>query len=715
MTTRKREFPRLQSGVDNFDVLMRGGVPRGTVTVVTGPPGSGKTTLVQQLCFAEASEKSRVLSFNTLSEPTAKTLRYLNQFAFFDAKKLGKGVHFVDLGSVLRTRGPEDAAKVMMEHVVELKPTVVVIDSFKIFQEMATSDEQFRKFGYELAVNLMAWEATVFLLGEYGPGNYENNPLFSIVDGLWVLSQREAAGEHQRFLRVLKMRGTDHSREEHPFQITSEGIQVLAPRVALKREPTPTGPPERCKTGIAKLDEILGPGIPYGSSLLLSGVAGTGKTVLSLEFVYRGAQAGQKGIYFSFEETEERLRATAKGLGWDLDREIDRGMVEIVFIPQPDILVESNLFMIRQRIAQLGATRVVIDSVSVFLHKVENAQVSREKLFHLCSIVQNAGAVGFFATDIPYGANKVSRLGVEETVVDGIIILSSIEEGLERHRYLEVYKLRNTAHLKGRHNLVIGPEGISLFPRYGLALPTDEPPPPMRFEERIGSGVPGLDALMGEGLLRRSVTLLSGSSGVGKSTMAVQFVMAGAKAKERSLYVTLEEGPEQLMASADAIGVPLRAAVKKGLVEILYVSRERLRAGQFLSVLADRLEARQARRVVIDSVSHMMTGRLTIEEIRAVLYQLVVRFKTMDVTTLLTLESTSLFEGDNATEQNLSPVADNLLVMRYRDEELGLLPSLTIVKTRGSEHDRKTHALHIGKGGLRVGLQKDQLESRKGR
>jgi circadian clock protein KaiC len=195
-------------------------------------------------------------------------------------------------------------------------------------------------------------------------------------------------------------------------------------------------------------------------------VAGTGKTLLLLEFIYRGAQAGEKGILFSFEETEERLRATARALGWDLEEQIRRGMIEIVFIPQPSILVEKHLLMMRERVETMDARRIAVDSVSVFLHKVQDPQGCREKVFQLASVVQNAHAVGFFATDIPYGRNQISRFGVEETVVDGVILLSSPEEGRERTRYLEVYKLRNTAHLRGRHDMAIGPEGINVFPRY---------------------------------------------------------------------------------------------------------------------------------------------------------------------------------------------------------------------------------------------------------
>ncbi|MGH7293662.1 MAG: RAD55 family ATPase, partial [Polyangiaceae bacterium] len=316
---------------------------------------------------------------------------------------------------------------------------------------------------------LMAWECTSFLIGEYGQVEFETNPLFSIVDGLVTLTQEKVSGEHQRFFRVLKMRGTDHSRDDHPFVITVKGIEVFAPRVAIQRAATssPKGAePPRLKVGISKLDDLLGKGVPLGSSLLVGGVAGTGKTVLSLEFVYRGALAGERGIFFSFEETEDRLRATARGLGWDLDREIERGMVEIVFIPQPNIMVEKHLLMMQERVEATGARRVAIDSVSVFLHKVKDTQLAREKIFQLASVIQNNRAVGFFVTDIPYGSETISRLGVEETVVDGVILLTSTKEGAERQRYIEVYKLRNTDHLKGTHSLSIGSSGVTIYPRY---------------------------------------------------------------------------------------------------------------------------------------------------------------------------------------------------------------------------------------------------------
>jgi circadian clock protein KaiC len=709
--TKKTGIPRLETGVRNLDALFRGGLPKGSVVVVSGPPGSGKTILTQQLCFHNASAQSRVLFFSTLSEPTAKTLRYLQQFSFFDPKKLKQAIQFVDLGVMLRTKGLQAASALIMEHVKKVKPAIVVIDSFKVFDDLATSREELRKFDYELAVNLMAWETTALLLGEYSPADSATNPLFSIVDGLLMLSQRESLGENQRFFKVLKMRGTDHSRDEHPFRIGPEGVEVFAPRLAIRREPTPSGLQERCRTHVDKLDELLGPGIPWGSSLLISGVAGTGKTVLSLEFLYRGALAGEKGILFSFEETEERLRAAARGLGWDLDRQIEQGMVEIVFVPQPDIMVEADLLMMQERILALGAKRVVIDSVSVFLHKVKDPQLSREKVFQLCSIVQTAQAVGFFPTDIPYGSEQISRFGVEETVVDGVIILSSTAKGLERERFLEVYKLRNTAHLQGRHTIVIGQGGVRVFPRQGKDPQLEAPPPALEGTSRLGSGVPGLDALMGGGLLRRSATLVSGSAGVGKSVLGVQFLLEGARHQEPGLYLTLEEGPEQLLASAEGLGLPLRQRVDEGLVQILYVTRGHIRQGQFVSLLMDRLEQLKPGRVVLDAAMQLLTEHMSVDELRNVLHQLLVRFKRRDITTLVTLEVPSLYSSERVTEQGLSPIADNLLMLRYKELEGQLTSTLTIVKTRGSDHDRRIHSLTVSEGGMKVGAPQSREDS----
>lgn len=697
---KKSKIVRLSAGIRNFDSLLHGGFPKGSTIIVGGTPGAGKTTLVQQICFHHASPERRVLYFNTLSEPTAKTLRYMSQFAFFDRAKLTDSVHFVDLGVILRTEGVDEASRLVMTHLKRIKPSIVVIDSFKVFDDLTASKEELRKFGYELAINLMAWEATTFLLGEYGEDEIQNNPLFSIIDGLLMVSQRLESGEQQRFVRVVKMRGTDHSRDEHAFVINDEGVEVFAPRVTIRREDRgPAG--ERCKTMISKLDELLGDGIPRGSSVLVAGVAGTGKTMLSLEFVYRGAQLGEKGIFFSFEETVERLLASAVGLGWDLGREIDRGMIEIVFIPQPEIMVEEHLVMMGERIASLGAKRVVVDSLSVFLHKVRDAHVAREKTFQIASLVQNAHAVGFLATDIPYGADKISRFGVEETVVDGVLLLSATAEGLERHRYVEVYKLRNTAHLKGRHDLIIGEGGVAIFPRFAAA-PESERRPRLKEAPRMTTGVPGLDALVGGGLFPGSTTFVAGSAGAGKSTFGMQFILAGASAKQPGLFVSLEETETQLREMASSLELPIEQAIADDLVSIVHLARERVRPNQVLAMLTDHVKKLGTRRLVVDGASHLLRESVPATEQRDFIDALVSRLSELGVTVLLTFETRTLQPSGMVTDRGVSPIADNLVMLRYRESETGLRPTISVIKTRGSEHDFRTHDVAFGLHGLRI-------------
>ena len=697
----------ISTGVKNLDAMLAGGLIKGSSTAIAGPPGSGKTILAQEIAFRNATPESPVLYFSTLSEPGSKSLFYLTQFDYCDRKKIDESIHFVDLGILLRTKGLQKTLELIVERVKKSKPALVVVDSFKVFEDMAESREELRKFSYEIVVNLIARKCTVLFLGEYAPREIAGNPLFSIIDGLILMTQRELSGEPQRFIQIVKMRGLAHTRDEQIFEITREGIQVFTPRLSIKRGEKKRANDEkvlRCKTGIGKLDDLLGDGIPRGSSLLIAGVAGTGKTVLGLEFVYRGALAGEKGIIFSFEETEARLRDEARGLGWEFDALIKSGMIEIVYVPQPDIMVERDLFMMEEKIAASKAARVIVDSFSVFVRKLKDEHLVRDKVFQLVSIVQNAGAVAFLTTDIPYGSPIMSRFGVEETVADGVILLTSTEEGLERQRYLEVYKVRNTDHLKGRHTMTIETGGIKIFPRYRDQDLSKIKMPPARIARRLSCGVGGLDKLLGDGVMDGSMTLVSGSSGIGKTTLSLEFILAGALKGEPGIYVTMEEAPAELLANATSLGLPLKKAVDDGLVDIFYLPPTHIRSTQLLTLLTDKIKKNKTRRLVLDSTTHIVASGMSQDDVRELLYDMVVRFRALGVTSIFTLESDLMYSTDSSTDtyRGFAPMADNVIVLRYVPG-VKVTSSLMVVKTRGSANISTPHTFHIEHGGVHIG------------
>jgi circadian clock protein KaiC len=231
------KIERLKTGIKNLDALFggEGGLPKGSITVLAGSPGAGKTTLAQQICFFNATKTERALIFQTLSEPSAKTMKYMSQFRFFKPEKVSESVEFIDLGGILRSNGIASASSTMMEHIKRVKPSLVMIDSFKVFDDLTANREEFRKFTYEIAVQLMAWEITGFLLGEYSTKDMETSPLFSVVDGIITMKSSDGPNEAERFLKIIKMRGTNHGLHSQIYEINEDGIEVKKLRLKSNR------------------------------------------------------------------------------------------------------------------------------------------------------------------------------------------------------------------------------------------------------------------------------------------------------------------------------------------------------------------------------------------------------------------------------------------------------------------------------------------------
>src|SRR3954452_1042686 len=219
---------RLTTGDASLDAVLGGGLPAGSLIVVAGPPGSGKTILAQQLCFANATPERKAVYYTTWSEPHDKLVRHLEPFAFFDRDALGDRVEFVHLADLLNAPGGGlgQVADEILRRAFDSKPAVIVIDSSKALQDVGEQDG-FRRAIYDLASRVAYSNAVLLFVGEYTPAETREAPEFAVADGIVQLENESSGPIDRRWLRVLKLRGTDISSGQHSFRIGSGGFAVF--------------------------------------------------------------------------------------------------------------------------------------------------------------------------------------------------------------------------------------------------------------------------------------------------------------------------------------------------------------------------------------------------------------------------------------------------------------------------------------------------------
>ena len=560
----------LPTYVPNLDAVLGGGIPIYSLNIVAGSPGSGKTILVQQILFShiQRHQGAKALYLSTLSEPSMKVVRYMQYFQFFDAKAFGERVIYQDLGTFLIEHPLPEVADYIMALVTEYQAEILVIDSFKAINDLATHAGDFRRFCFDLSIRLASSRCTTFLVNECDSDAITQSTEFAIADGIFYLSISEQSGTPSRFLQVYKLRGRDSFMERFPFLISDEGIKVLSPALTLRRRETNLEIEEDTLiTGIEGLDNLLKGGIPLGRSLILSGVSGTGKTTFALQFLVEGAKRQEKGLLLSFEETRDRLYRSASGFGWDLASLEAQGFLRVIFVPQTDIRIEEQLELLIQEVEDFKPRRLVVDSLSVFLYRVQNPAIQREKTFQLATLMQRVGGVGILISDIPANdINRLSRFGVEETIADGTIVLSTKVIDQRRQRYLEVFKMRSADYVAGHHRMKITSAGIQVFFLQKHRL---EPSDPSLSGLKLV--FQPLQKLFQGDLPFNSTWLLRGESGLGKSTLAYQFLMAGLQNHASVLYVGTDIPTPQSLQTLEMFGLASQPYLDSGQLVMMDV------------------------------------------------------------------------------------------------------------------------------------------------
>src|SRR3954453_265094 len=257
---------RRLTGDPGLDIVTGGGLPAGSLVIVAGPPGSGKTILAQQICFANATDEHKALYYTTWSEPHEKMVRHLEQFEFFDTAALGERIEFLHLTELLgdAAGGFAAAAAEILRESLETRPAVIVVDSSKALHDVVAPDD-FRRAIYELASKVAYSNAVLILVGEYEMADTRSQPEFAVADGILQLDNEAHGPVDRRWLRILKMRGAEVAAGQHSFKISTRGFEVF-PRLEATLPRTVPTLDTRATFNLEKLDTSIGGGIPRGDS-----------------------------------------------------------------------------------------------------------------------------------------------------------------------------------------------------------------------------------------------------------------------------------------------------------------------------------------------------------------------------------------------------------------------------------------------------------------
>jgi circadian clock protein KaiC len=458
----------LKTGVAGFDQVIGGGIPEYSFNIISGTPGTGKTTLAHQIMFANASVDTPALYITVMGEPPIKMLRYQQQFSFFDAGKIGSSVHFVNLNEEAINEGLERVLERIIEHVERRSAALVVVDSFRSLARTAQGapDLDLAHFVERLSLRLTTWQATTFLIGEYAADELPEVPVASIADGIFILSQELFRNSMVRRLQVLKIRGLDPQPGLHTVRISAGGLEVF-PRMLtpVQTELKKHAKNEFVSTGVPGLDDLLGGGTLRGNVLMLAGPSGSGKTTVATQFIAEGVKRGEPGVIALFEETPPKYAQQAKGFGFDMQQAIDEGKVELVYLRPLDLSVDETLYAIQLAVDRVKARRVVIDSLTgleIALAPPFKEDV-RESLYRLLGALTGGGVSVMMTIEVTesYTELRFSPHAVSFMTHD-IVLQRYVEINGELQTVITVVKTRGRGHKRELRSYEITDRGLTL-------------------------------------------------------------------------------------------------------------------------------------------------------------------------------------------------------------------------------------------------------------
>jgi circadian clock protein KaiC len=474
----------------------------------------------------------------------------------------------------------------------------------------------------------------------------------------------------------------------------------------MSNEPTFTQV-EKLHTGIEGLDLIANGGLPRGRTTLVSGTAGSAKTVLATQFLVEGIrQAQEGGVFVTFEESPHDIRQNMISLGWDIPQWEAAGRwvfvdaspqvgEEAIVVGEYDL--GALLARIENAIHKVNAQRVALDSLGAIFSRLGEPGIVRNELFRIASALKKLGVTAVMTAERTHEYGDIARYGVEEFVADNVVILRNVLDDEKRRRTIEILKFRGTSHQKGEFPFTItSGQGLVVIPLSAIELKQRSS------DMRITSGIDELDKMCGGGFFRDSILLVSGATGTGKTLITTEFLSGGAQRGERCLLFAFEESREQLFRNAIGWGVDFEQMEKDGRLQVVCAYPETAGLEDHLIGMKTTIERFKPNRVAIDSLSALERVG-TIKSFREFIIGLTSFIKHQELAGLFTATTPTLTGGASVTESHISTLTDSIILLRYVEMSGEMRRGLTVLKMRGSMHDKDIREFTIDHQGMHIG------------
>lgn len=463
---------------------------------------------------------------------------------------------------------------------------------------------------------------------------------------------------------------------------------------------------DRIRTGIYGLDEVFLGGILKGNLILVEGAAGAGKTVMGLEFIYRGiTEHDEPGIIVVFETSPAKLIRDAAGFGWNLDELQQQRKLKIIFTSAKvlDQELRSPDSLLLETAAEIGAQRIFIDGIGLLrtLSNGNGAASYRELLQQLIEGLQRENLTAMLSHEVVAHPEQCSALEAAEFLADTVIILKRERYHRTIHRSVEIMKSRGQDFEAGAHTLAItAGKGLEVFRR--VQLRARGVPFQPTSKQRSPIGCAPLDAMIGGGIYDGSTTMVVGISGAGKTVLGVQLLLEGAmKQGKRGLLVSLDEHPAQILRNAATLGMDLQEPIDTGMIQVLYDSPQELEIDAHFDRIVRTIQEHQIERLLIDGMTSYSNALADQRQYRDFIHSLVAHTKNKLLTTFFNYENPELFGLSNyMPDFAISSIVDNLILMNFVELGCSMRRAITVAKARGSEHEFVTREYTIGPGGI---------------